>query len=149
MVTKLPAKLEKRLKSIEERLKRIEKELEFGGLIISSFDWKDFTDRDKAILNYLLQRGREGATSTEIAEAIGMDSPESGGRTIVYTKLRRIERISKRLKGQPIVVNERKRWFLNYDEFDFPEVKKTDEPSENGEITGRLEGSEQTSETTD
>lgn len=130
MVAKLPAKVEKRLKSVEERLKRIEKELEFGGLVVSSFDWKDFTDRDKAILTFLLNREREGATSTEIASAIGMDSPESGGRTIVYMRLKRIERISKRLKGQSIVINERKRWFLNYEEFDFPKVNPKNVRSE-------------------
>lgn len=117
------AKLERRMERLEQRVKRIEKDLEMGGMIVT-FDWKDFSARDKGILNFLLQKSREGATTTEIASSIGLESPETSGRTIVYERLKRIERISKRLKGASIVVMDRKRWFLNYDEFDFPETKK-------------------------
>jgi len=126
VVTKLVAKIERRIERLEERVRRVEKELELGGTIIS-FDWKDFSIRDKQILEALLRKGREGATTTELANTIGLNSPEAGGRTIVYTRLRRIERISKRLKGVSIIVMDRKRWFLNFDEFNFPEIKKSGE----------------------
>lgn len=111
--------MEKRLERLEARVKRIERELELGGVVVSFDGWTDFTERDKAILNTLLQKNRKGATTTEIAETIGLEAPETSGRTIVYTRLKRIARISNRLKGAPIVVSERKRWYLNYDEFDF------------------------------
>ena len=119
--------LERRLKLIEERLKRIEDELRLSPEIVS-FNWKDFTERDKAILNYLLQKEREGATTTEIAEALGFPKPETSGRTIVYRRLKRIERVSRRIKGFPIVVYQSKRWMLNYDDFRF-EMKSENELS--------------------
>lgn len=122
MIAKMVAKIEKRLERIEARVRRIEKELEMGGMIVT-FDWKDFSQRDKQILNCLLQKGQEGSTTTEIASAINLNSPETGGRTIIYERLKRIKRISSRLKGAPIVIMDRKRWFLNFQEFDFVEEK--------------------------
>lgn len=119
------AKLEKRVGQIHARLKRVEDLLELSNMV-ASFDWKDFSERDKAILDTLLRKGPEGTTTTEIARELGLPEPETSGRTIVYTRLKRIERISKRIKGIPIVVPERKRWFLNYSDFSFPEVKKNE-----------------------
>jgi len=132
MVRNMVAKLERRLRRIEDRLKRIEDTLELSETI-TSFEWKDFSERDKAILHTLLEKGREGASTTEIANALNLEAPETGGRTIVYTRLKRVERISRRIKGTPIVICERKRWYLNYDDFDFPEVKKNERPEEIGE----------------
>lgn len=140
---KVSAKLERRIERIEERLKRIEDVLELSAMVVS-FDWKDFSERDKTILKFLLEK-REGASTTEIAEGLAFSEPETSGRTIVYTRLKRIERISKRVKGLPLVISERKRWYLNYDDFNFPEVKK-DEPRK--DTTGTTE-SEQTSEAAD
>ena len=119
MVSAMSTKVEKRVERLEQRVKRIEKQLEIGGAVIASFDWKEFLARDKQILNLLLQKGREGATTTEVATAIGLDNPETGGRTIVYERLKRIQRISTRLKDAPIVVMDSKRWFLNFNEFEF------------------------------
>jgi len=113
-------KLENRLKSIEERLKRIEDALELSPAVMS-FDWKTFSDRDKAILNYLLSKGREGDTTTQIARQLGLNNPEESGRTIIYRRLKRIENISRKIKGSPIVSYDRKRWSLNYEVFQFPE----------------------------
>lgn len=107
-----------RLKLIEERMKRIEDLLEISPTL-TSFDWKDFNNRDKQILNVLLDKGREGATTTQIADELGFDSPEGSGRVIVYRKLKRIERISRRIKGFPIIIYATKRWSLNYDDFQF------------------------------
>lgn len=122
--------LESRLKLIEERLKRIEDILELSPTVVS-FDWKEFNERDRRILEYLYSKGREGATTTEIAETLEFKNPETSGRTIVYRRLKRIERISRRIKGLPIVVYEMKKWLLNYDDFNFQlrkEVKKNDFP---------------------
>lgn len=135
------SKLERRVERIEERLKRIEDSLELSPMI-TTFDWKDFSERDKTILTFLLNKGREGATTTEIAVGLNFSEPETSGRAIVYVRLKRIERISKRLKGSPIILCERKRWYLNYDDFNFPEVKGDEQREENRESDRRTEESE-------
>ncbi len=117
-MNKMSRSLESRLKRIEDRLKRIGDILELSPTI-TTFEWKDFNERDKGILNYLLRKERQGATTFEIAEAISLNAPETSGRTIVYRRLKRIERISRRIKGISIVIPERKRWYLNYDDFQF------------------------------
>jgi len=86
---------------------------------VTSFDWKEFNERDQAILSYLYSKEQAGATTTEIAEKIGLKEPETSGRTIVYRRLKRIERISRRIKGTPIIYYDRKIWSLNYDAFQF------------------------------
>lgn len=134
-MTKDIAKLEMRIKRIEARLKQIEDVLELSNTV-SSFDWKEFSDKDQAILNFLLKKGREGATTTEIATELAFPNPETSGRTIVYTRLKRIERISRRIKGLPIVITERKRWYLNFDDFSFPEVKADERTEEDREASG-------------
>lgn len=122
-MTKSVAKLEKKVQTIHARLKRVEDLLELSNMV-ASFDWKDFSDRDQAILDTLLRKGPEGSTTTEIAKELNLPEPETSGRTIVYVRLKRIERISKRIKGISIVVPERKRWYLNYNDFSFPEVNE-------------------------
>jgi predicted Zn-ribbon and HTH transcriptional regulator len=122
-------KLEAKIQRIEEKLKRIEDVLELGD-IVTTFDWKDFSVLDKSILDKLLEKGREGSTTTEIAQELNLNEPETSGRTIIYTRLKRIERISRRIKGIPIIVPERKRWYLNYEDFRFPEVKKDERVEE-------------------
>jgi len=122
-MTKAVAKLEKSIERLHARLKRVEEVLELSDTIVS-FDWKEFSERDRAILKALLRKGPEGATTTELALELDLPEPETSGRTIVYTRLKRIERISKRIKGLPIVVSERKRWYLNYTDFSFPQAKE-------------------------
>ncbi len=111
---------------VELRLKRIEDIMELSD-VVSSFDWKDFSDKDKAILNFLLKKERAGATTTEIATELDFPNPETSGRTIVYTRLKRISRISTRIKGLPIVITERKRWYLNFDDFNFPKQETAEQ----------------------
>ena len=126
----MPAKkLEIRVQRIEEKLRRIEDVLELGDNV-TTFDWKDFSLLDKSVLDKLLEKGREGSTTTEIAKELNLKEPETSGRTIIYTRLKRIERISRRIKGIPIIVSERKRWYLNYEDFRFPEVKKDERVEE-------------------
>jgi hypothetical protein len=127
--------IEKRFKKIEERLKRIEDELELSPAV-TSFDWKEFSEEDKKILGILLAKERLGATTTEISEEMGHSDPEGSGRVLVYRKLKRIERVSKRVKGFPIVTSNGRRWSLNYDDFHFhmeTEKQPKPEPIENAE----------------
>lgn len=65
----------------------------------------------------------DGATTKEMAEVLQLNKPETSGRTIVWRRLKRIQNISKRMKGAPIVISERKRWVMNFDEFTFKEAK--------------------------
>lgn len=109
---------EAELKNLKERVKRIEDELQLSPTV-TSFDWKQFNDRDKSILMVLLKKEREGATTTEIAEILEMEPVETSGRVKVYRSLRRIERLSRKLKGFPIVVYEKRKWSLNYQDWQF------------------------------
>lgn len=111
-------RLEERMKNIESRMKRIEDELQFSKSV-TSFNWKEFSERDRSILRILLQKERCGASTTELAELLDMKEPETSGRVKTYRSLRRIERISRKLKGWPIVAYDKKRWSLNYDDWQF------------------------------
>jgi hypothetical protein len=62
---------------------------------------------------------KTGASSVELAIILNLKSPQKSGRTIIYRRLRRIEAITRREKGQPIVIQERKKWYLNMDEYQF------------------------------
>ena len=106
------------MKNLENRVKRIEDELSLSPTIVG-FDWAGFSERDKSILEYLLQKGREGDTTTNIAEALEFKDPEFAGRVKIYRSLKRIERISRKLKGLPIVIYERKKWSLAFDDYQF------------------------------
>jgi hypothetical protein len=110
--------IENRFKNIEARLKRAEDILEISNTV-TSFNWKGFTERDIAILKVLYQKMKTGASSVELAIILNLKSPQKSGRTIIYRRLRRIEAITRREKGQPIVIQERKKWYLNMDEYQF------------------------------
>lgn len=119
MSSRIKPSAESRFKNIENRLKRIEDVLEFSPSIASFDDWIDFTDRDKKILFILLNKERQGASTTAIATELGMEVPEGTGRVLVYKRLKRIERVSRKIKGMPIVLYEKKKWSLNFDDFQF------------------------------
>jgi len=116
------ASLEKRLRKLEADVKKIKEILELAE-VINPLGWKDYTDRQKQIIEYLLSKKYEGATTPEIAKALKLPEPEKSGRTIVWRELKRIQRISKRIKGSPIVICQGKRWTMNYEDFTFEEIK--------------------------
>lgn len=107
-----------KIKRLERRVKRLEDVMEISPML-TTFDWEEFNIRDKAILKILLEKGRRGVTTTVIATELDFPEPEKTGRVIVYRRLKRMERISKRIKGFPIISCDRKKWSLNYDEFKF------------------------------
>lgn len=128
----------KEFQRLDDRVKRIERELELAD-VVTTFNWKDFTERDKRILSALLKHGRRGATTTQIARELEIPRPETVGRAIAYRRLKRIAYVSRRLKGFPIVVCEKKVWSLNFRNFTFHvgerlcqgfEPKKLDEKKE-------------------
>lgn len=110
--------LDARLKRIEGRLKKLEDLAEITPSVVS-FNWEGLTKRDKTILHFLRMVGREGATTTEIAAALQLPSPQKSGRTIVYRRLKRIEKISRRHEGLSVVVYADRKWSLNFNEFTF------------------------------
>jgi hypothetical protein len=116
---------EDKLKKIEERIDRLEKDIKKVKEILElvpvtePLKWEILTEEEKRIIEYLLKKKFEGATTTEIAEALNMDSPTTSGRVIVWRRLKRVQRVSKRMKGAPLVVCEGKRWFMNYEEYSF------------------------------
>jgi hypothetical protein len=117
-VDKRLEELEKRVRRVEKEIKNIKEVLELAP-VVNPLRWDIFTDLEKAIIQYLLDKKFEGATTTEMARKLNLPSPEGSGRVIVWRRLRRIQRLSKRKKGVPIVVYESKRWFMNYEEFSF------------------------------
>jgi len=114
-----PKYIDKRFQQIEARLKRLEDILEISPTITSFDEWKDFSDRDKNILNFLLSKQREGAALSEMAKVLNLPKPDTTGKVIVHRRLKHIEKASKRLKGFPIIVSDRRKWYLNYDDFQF------------------------------
>lgn len=114
--------LERRIIRLERELKKVLDILELSP-ITNPFKWQDLTDLDKKILKHLLSQKHKGATTTEIAKALPLDNPEGSGRTIIWRRLKRIQNISKKLKGAPIVISERKCWIMNFDEFTFTETE--------------------------
>ena len=116
---------EDKLKKIEDRMERLEKEMKKVKEILElspitdPLSWEILTEEEKRIVEYLLKKKFEGATTTEIAEALNMDSPTKSGRVIIWRRLKRVQRISKRSQGAPLVICEGKRWFMNYDQYSF------------------------------
>lgn len=110
--------MKKELKLIKARLKRIEDVIELSDTI-TSFEWKQFSQRDQDILMILYHSGREGASLTQIAKGIALSKPETSGKVIVSRRLRHIVKVSYRRKAFPLVVSDRRKWYLNYDDFQF------------------------------
>lgn len=110
--------LESRLTLVERQVKRIQRTLEMSD-VVHIDSWKHFTALDKQILTVLSEAGRGGISTTQIALKLNLDNPYKYGRIIVWKRLRRIVSVSERLKGVPMVISRKKRWFLNLDDFQF------------------------------
>jgi len=119
-VTRL-AKLSARVRRLEREVRRIKEVLELTKPF-NPFDWEELSPLEKEIFRHLLKRGWKGDTATNMAKLFGVPNPETSGRVKVYRKLRRIEKISMKKEGVPIVVLEGKRWLANFTEYDFEEL---------------------------
>ena len=87
---------------------------------VTSFDeWTTLPKRDRKILYALHKYGLEGTSTLQLAKDIGLNKPETSGRTIVLRRLYRIEKVSLKLKGAPLVVQAGRKWSLNFDDFVF------------------------------
>jgi hypothetical protein len=115
--------LKRRVKKLEEVTENIS--------FITDFNWDWNQDSKKpdntrapedtrlvSILS-LLYKNQPGLTTTQIATELNMINPQGSGRVIVRRKLLKAIRVSKRIRGAPIVVRSGRHWQLNYDEFAF------------------------------
>lgn len=113
----------KRLIILEKRVKKIYKVLELAQAVYP-LEWKQFNDLDKSIITILIQSNREGASTTEIAQKLNLENPKTVGRVVIYERLKRIAKISNRLKGSPFVISSHRKWVMNWDDYDFLVEKK-------------------------
>jgi len=110
--------LEERVELLERRMKEVMRLLEMVPAV-APWEWKMFKEQDTDVIKVLVKAGREGLTTTNIAEGLGLENPKSSGRVTVYKALKRIEKISKSLKGIPVVLRVGRRWAMNFDDFSF------------------------------
>jgi len=114
--------MEQRVAFLEKRVKEIMKFLAMVP-IVAPWEWESFSEQDKAILKVLVRAGRGGLTTTGIAKALGLESPEGSGRVMVYKRLKRITKISERMKGAPLVLPDGRQWIMNWDDYDFAQLE--------------------------
>lgn len=116
------------IKQIETRLDKMQKQIyvineQLGIMpnLVKPLDWKGLTDRDKQVLTFLISQPRPKCfTTTQIATEIKLPKPSDSGRVLVYTSLKRIEKLSRR-KRKYILIHDRsaRTWMMNRDEFRF------------------------------
>lgn len=116
------AQIEQDVALLKKRVRELMKLAEMVP-IVAPWEWESFLEQDKAILKVLVKAGREGKTTTDIARALDLESPEGSGRVMVYKRLKRITKISERLKGASIVLSDGRRWVMNFDDYDFAKIE--------------------------
>jgi len=115
------AKLKERLTRLERWRHRIDDVLALLPESIDPLTWKGLDYLDKEILQLLLMTNKAYSTS-EMASKI-----HKVHRTKVWRRMKRIQRVSKKLKGDFIVVFDpsSKKWSLNTEEFTFKQLEST------------------------
>lgn len=115
--------IEKRMDKIQRKVSTINNLLGIMEPLIKPLEWSGLTERDQKVLAFLISQPRpKRFTSTQIAEAIGLQKPKVTGRVHVWNSLKRIKRIGRK-KGKKILNNDRRAntWEMNRDDFMFPE----------------------------
>ena len=117
------AQLERKVAFLEKRMKEVMKFLQMVP-VVAPWEWESFLEKDRVILKVLVRSDREGLTTTEIAKALSLESPEGSGRVMVYKSLKRIAKISERMKGTPFVISDGRRWVMNFDDYEFAKIEE-------------------------
>ena len=114
-------KLQESQKRLERKVKRIEDVLALLPESIDPLTWTSLDQLDKEILNMLLHKGAAYSTS-EIAEQL-----KDVHRTKVWRRMKKISKLSRKLKGDTIVLFDpsSKKWSMNVEEFDFKQLEET------------------------
>jgi predicted Zn-ribbon and HTH transcriptional regulator len=107
-------RLEERVNTLERSVRQIKDQLAMLPPAIDPLSWKNFDDIDKQIITLLLKE-ENSLTSVQIAEKLQIN------RVKIWRHLKRIHKISKRLKGEPIIIYDPslKAWSMNTEEYDF------------------------------
>lgn len=114
------AKLKERVTRLERKLKRVEDELALLPESIDPLTWKTLEPLDKEILSLLLHKS-VALSTTEVADKL-----KGVHRTKVWRRMKKIQKASKKLKGESIVVFDpsSKKWSMNTDDFDFKQLEE-------------------------
>jgi len=113
-------KLAESYKRLERKVKRIEDELALLPESIDPLTWKSLDPLDKEILGLLLHKGVSLST-TELADKL-----KGVHRTKVWRRMKKISKLSRKLKGDTIVLFDpsTKKWSMNTEEFDFKQLEE-------------------------
>lgn len=120
----------KKLRSDVDNLKRDMKQVKDLldlSAIVDPLTWKDLSDLDRLILKALLAAGHAGMETPALAQACGLPyrgKERAKGRHAIWQQLRKIRKISYRLKGDYIVLLESRRWRMNWEDFTFAGYSK-------------------------
>ena len=108
---------------LEKKVAEINKVLGILPPVINVLTWEGFNDRDRKVLRFLISQDESrDFTTTQIAEAIGEDSPKDLGRVRIHQSLERIRRISRRKRKTILshsAAKRRRKWKMNRHDFTF------------------------------
>lgn len=108
-------KLEKTVGTLKKDIKLIKDQLGFLPPLLSPLEWTSLDILDKKILGLLLKK--KGSLISTVK--LGAILHEHRGK--IWRHLKKIERTSAKMKGEPIVIydSSRKAWAMNWDEYEF------------------------------
>lgn len=111
------SKLKERVTRLEKKVRKINDVLALLPETVNLLSYKQFDFLDKQILTQLLSN--KTYSTTELARRI-----KNVHRTKVWRRLKKIQRVSSKLKGDSFVVFEpsSKKWMLNTEEFEFKDL---------------------------
>lgn len=112
-------KLQQDVQNLKVDMKKVKDILELSP-VIDPLNWKkDLSDLDLQILLNLLAAGYAGMQTPDLARVCNLQDPGKSGRVTIWHRLKKIQKISYRLKGDCIVLLERRRWRMNWENFTF------------------------------
>lgn len=108
-------KLEKQVTMLKKEVKLIKEQLGFLPPLLSPLEWESLDLLDKKILRLLLKKKGTFISTVKL----GAFLHEHRGK--IWRHLKKIERISAKMKGEPIVAyySSKKAWAMNWDEYEF------------------------------
>lgn len=118
-------RLEKTVTTLRKEVKLIKEQLGFLPPLLSPLEWESLDILDKKILKLLLKKKGNFISTVRLGAILHQH------RGKIWRHLKKIEHVSARMKGEPIVVYypSRKAWGMNWDEYEFkvPKEEKTKE----------------------
>lgn len=115
MSTARLTRLEKTVSKNRKDIKLIKEQLGFLPPLLSPLEWTSHDILDKEILGLLLKKKGEFLSTVKIGEKLKTH------RGKIWRHLKKMERLSAKTKGEPIVIydSSRKAWAMNWDEYEF------------------------------